>query len=192
MRNRTVAFYFISIQIFGVLIIFLLRFFDTPLALPDQIFYVGILISTGYLWVERRKGLMTGHLHSSERILVKTVFTLLILFVFLTIPLQVLGNIDRSRSLYMFGWIECAPKSASKADVFKQIENNYGKESLDAFIQRVGEQEQRNLVTSKDEKYVTTYQGHIVFQTAKVLAKVFHLDGWYTHDIWSNPKCLGR
>jgi len=192
MRNRTVAVYFICIQIFGVLIIFLLRFFDTPLALPDQIFYVGILISTGYLWVERRKGLMTGHLHSSERNLVKTVFTLLILFVFFTIPLQVLGNIDRSRSLYMFGWIECAPKSASKADVFKQIETSYGKESLDAFIQRVGEQEQRNLVTSKDEKYVTTYQGHIVFQTAKVLAKVFHLDGWYTHDIWSNPKCLGR
>ena len=162
------------------------------MALPDQILYIGILISIGFIWVERQWGLLTRRFGASEKTLVKIIVSLLILFVFLTIPLQVLGNIDRSRSLYMFGWIECAPASTSIDQMHKQIDDVYGKESLNAFLQRVNEQEQRNLLDLNNQKYVTSFQGHKIFQSAKLLARIFHLDGWYAHDIWNNAKCLGK
>ena len=111
-------------------------------------------------------------------------------FIFVTIPLQIIGNVDRSRSLYMFNWIKCAPLNSSQNIIQNRIEETYGTESLQAFKLRLQEQEARGLVNENNGFIELSKRGEFIFSIAKNVSKIFRLRGWIEHDIWNNPKCL--
>jgi hypothetical protein len=90
--------------------------------------------------------------------------------------------VDRSRSLYVFGWVEEGSIQSENGryvlkvtgnDLVSQIEN-------DAISQRIHEQISRGLMkNSKDNEVELTFFGKGILFISEVLASVFNLDGWH-------------
>jgi hypothetical protein len=51
-----------------------------------------------------------------------TINCILGLFVYCTIPFQIIGTVDRSRSLFIFEWVECAPTNSTYQSISNKIE----------------------------------------------------------------------
>jgi hypothetical protein len=170
-----------------MLLIFWRRFDDNSTSLLNQIFFCALASSAIYFTIYSLDNIEVGKFKLNENLFI---YSVLSFFVFITIPLQVVGNVDRSRSLYMFGWIECAPKNYGLKEIESAIDSKYGKESVSAFEIRLIEQQSRALVRIQNEKVTLTKKGEFVFATAKGVASVFKLSGWVNHDIWKNPRCL--
>jgi len=113
----------------------------------------------------------------------------LAMFMYLVFPFQVIGTVDRSRSLFMFEWVACAPRNSTLIDVENQIDKVFGKEAVVAFNLRLREQENRGLMKIASGRPELTYGGHVVFSSAVEASRIFSLRGWQQNFIWENNKC---
>lgn len=91
--------------------------------------------------------------------------------------------VDRSRSLYIFSWVDQGLISQKNGIVrVKSIEPDPGSLSdLPAVSQRVHEQVQRGLMSDSNEVIELTFSGKLVLAVSNLFAKVFNLTGWYSH-----------
>lgn len=178
-------------ELVGFIFLVFIRKLNLELPLPDQIFYVSIFLGLSYYFLS-----LFGtprwfkKLNIIESRLVRILISGLIISLFLTLPLQTIANVDRSRSLYMFGWINCSPKGTTATEITSRIEKIYGIEAKQAFDMRVSEQVKRGFISERDGRLEITTTGSVIFKTAQFLAGVYNLKGWYDHDIWENRKCL--
>jgi len=101
---------------------------------------------------------------------------------FSTVQYSVLA-VDRSRSLYVFSWVEeglikVNSSGISVADVSVDPE---GLRDLESINQRIKEQEARGLMKSNSEEVQLTFSGKLLLGVAKLFAVAFNLKGWYLH-----------
>jgi hypothetical protein len=118
-----------------------------------------------------------------------TINCILGLFVYCTIPFQIIGTVDRSRSLFIFEWVECAPTNSTYQSISNKIERTFGKETSIAFDLRLTEQIKRGFMKEGRGKIELTTGGQIVFATAVTVSKIFSLKGWKENFLWNNEKC---
>lgn len=118
-----------------------------------------------------------------------TINCLLGLFVYCTIPFQIIGTVDRSRSLFIFEWVECAPTNSTYQSISNKIDTVFGKETSIAFDLRLTEQIKRGFMKETSGKIELTTRGQIVFVTAVTVSKIFSLKGWKQNFLWNNEKC---
>jgi hypothetical protein len=96
--------------------------------------------------------------------------SILLFFIFGT---SVLMNIDRSRSIYVFKWIDKCQETPVK-DYSKCLINSRNDQS--EIIFRVNEQITRKLVTQENARYKVTFAGNAVLILSNKLAFVFSLE----------------
>lgn len=118
-----------------------------------------------------------------------TVNCILGLFIYCTIPFQIIGTVDRSRSLFIFEWVGCAPTNSTYQSISNRIETTFGKETSMAFDLRLAEQIKRGFMKESKKKIELTSRGQIVFATAVYVSKIFSLKGWKKNFLWNNEKC---
>lgn len=191
MIKRIVALIFVF-QVSGFILLIFIRKLDLNLPLPDQIFYSAFLLGGIFFLISRKLNVFKSNvlLESGNSRIIRILSAVLITAIFLTLPLQTIANVDRSRSLYMFGWIKCAPKGTSVNALNEAIKNHFGAETEQAFIMRANEQDKRGLVAVSQNEFQLTKTGEFIFISAKYLAQLYNLEGWYKNDLWTNKKCL--
>jgi hypothetical protein len=118
-----------------------------------------------------------------------TINCVLGLFIYCTVPFQIIGTVDRSRSLFIFEWVQCAPTNSTYQSISNKIETTFGKETSIAFDLRLTEQIKRGFMKEKKKKLELTTRGQIVFATAVTVSKIFSLKGWKENFLWNNEKC---
>lgn len=176
------------IQFIGILALLALRQVNQSSRLPDQILVVAILLLIPSLYLDdegrfSRKNHFVG-------INFKILVFLTSFFMFLTIGLQTFTNVDRSRSLFMFEWIKCAPINTNLNTLQAKIRDNFGSEAEMAFSQRLHEQVSRGLVKINNNSPELTVAGNVVFISAVQLARLAKLEGWQRNFLWKqNEKC---
>jgi hypothetical protein len=156
--------------------------------LLDQIFICTPVIFIDFLIItsainkfEKKEKVQREEIHA-----LKIISALLATLIFFTSGLLTLGNIDRSRSLYMFNWIGCAPNNHSKDQLYEDIEKKYGKEEAIAFEMRLEEQLNRKFVRINDGVIELTHTGQGVLRIAVTINSIFQLQGWKKHLMWKN------
>ena len=179
-------------QATGLVLLILLRKLDSGLPLPDEIFYTAIFLGViFYLFSKNLKMFKEEKLDVSRNSgTIRMLTAALITALFLTLPLQTIANVDRSRSLYMFAWIKCSPQNTSYEEIQKAIEKKLGSEARSAFNMRVVEQQTRGFISISNETVELTSRGEVIFRSAKYLAEIYELDGWYRNNLWGNKECL--
>lgn len=178
----------VSTVYIGYLQFLIIRTFFPKGPLLDQIFIFTPVIFIDYFLlnsvINKFKGNKIGHV--PEIFTIKTISASLAALIFFTSGLLILGNIDRSRSLYMFNWIGCAPKSYSKDQLLDDIEKKFGKEEKIAFEMRLNEQLNRNFASIEDGAIELTQTGRGVLKIAVTVNSIYQLQGWRKHLIWKN------
>jgi hypothetical protein len=113
------------------------------------------------------------------KVLIATVSGLLF---FSTVQYSVLA-VDRSRSLYIFSWVEegLITKSSSGVSVSDSSVDPEGLRDIISINQRIEEQEARGLMKSNSDEVQLTFSGKLVLGVAKFFAATFNLKGWYLH-----------
>jgi hypothetical protein len=189
---KTILASILAFQATGLVLLIFLRKVDFGLPLPDEIFYIAILLGAVFylfskkLKIFRDEKLLAPRYSGMIRMLTAALITAL----FLTLPLQTIANVDRSRSLYMFAWIKCSPQGTSYEDIQKAIEKKLGSEARKAFNMRVAEQQKRGFISISNNTVKLTSRGEVIFRSAKYLAEIYELEGWYKNDLWGNKECL--
>lgn len=121
---------------------------------------------------------------------INVIYSCLSIVLFFTLTMNSLGNIDRSRSLYMLHWISCAPKGSNLEIIETQIQKKYGLETKLAFDFRIAEQINRGIVKIVNKRPILSTSGMFILRVAQIEAKAFELHGWERLDLWQNPKCI--
>ena len=87
-------------------------------------------------------------------------------------------NIDRSRSVYVLKWVDYSGKSGvSMSDILSKGSGS----DMDTFAlkQRIDEQIQSgNIQRNSSQTLTTTYQGHLLNQFFRIIARLESLDGY--------------
>lgn len=118
-----------------------------------------------------------------------TINCILGLFIYCTVPFQIIGTVDRSRSLFIFEWVECAPTNSTYELISNKVESTFGKETSIAFDLRLKEQIKRGFMKKRNTKIELTTRGQVVFATAVYVSKIFSLKGWKENFLWNNENC---
>jgi len=154
------------------LLILIRKFFYTTL-LFDQIFIISLTtffgaVSLRFLLPQEKK----------SRIQTKKLATLGILtaLIFYTFGTAVLLNVDRSRSLYIFQWVDQCDNSV--ACLKKYTKDNYGTKGLSEIMQRIHEQNKRGLMDINGDRIYLSSTGKFIEYTAHLSAVVFNLKGY--------------
>jgi hypothetical protein len=102
------------------------------------------------------------------------------LLFFSTVQYSVLA-VDRSRSLYIFSWVDTKKISWQSEQKSVAIQNNLYSEKveIEALTQRVNEQVARGLMKIEKNQIKLTVVGKFMLQFSKMFAVVFNLKGWY-------------
>jgi hypothetical protein len=120
---------------------------------------------------------------------ITTINCILGLFIFATIPFQIIGTVDRSRSLYIFEWVGCAPAGATKMEIAEKVEEVFGRETRVAYNLRLEEQKARGFMSETRGIPELTPSGRFVFKSAIGVSKFFSLSGWKENSIWAKSTC---
>lgn len=93
-----------------------------------------------------------------------------------------LVNIDRSRSFFVLSWVDHGEISVNSGEMTLNVISH---ESVDRIgvLQRLNEQQQRGLVTKKDNSFEVTNYGKCMLQIANFLAKLFNLENWEANKV---------
>ena len=111
------------------------------------------------------------------------------LFIFATVPFQIIGTVDRSRSLYIFEWVGCAPAGATKMAIAEKVEEVFGRETRVAYNLRLEEQIARGFMSDARNIPELTPSGRFIFKSAIGVSKLFSLSGWKENFIWAKSDC---
>jgi hypothetical protein len=88
-------------------------------------------------------------------------------------------NVDRSRSLYIFGWAEDGNIRYVKGELNLDKVGSAEKLNRRAIEIRVEEQVSRKLMLIDNQGTVKlSFAGHVVFQMAEITSKIFRLTYW--------------
>jgi len=176
---------FLTLQVNFVLLMILVvwrRIVSTTLLFDQFVFLTFLCIPLGltfFLAPPLKQRLQFGKL---ERFLVSLVISLLF---FSTAQYSILA-VDRSRSLYIFSWIE-TKKVVSDGSKILLAQKESAIEDFSsprALQQRIDEQISRKLMkVSKEGLVENTFIGKLFLLTAENLAAVFKLTGWYRNTI---------
>jgi hypothetical protein len=104
------------------------------------------------------------------------------LLFFSTVQYSVLA-VDRSRSLYIFSWVDegLISKNSSGISVSDISVDPEDLREINSINQRIKEQEARGLMKVNSEKVQLTFSGKLLLSIAKLFAAAFNLKGWYLH-----------
>ncbi len=98
------------------------------------------------------------------------------------ISAQVLMNVDRSRSLYIFGWVSDGNVNLKNGKINLSNVRSTEKVNQVAIENRINEQVARNLMMIENDGDVRlTISGRIVLLSAQISSRVFRLNGWSTN-----------
>ena len=91
---------------------------------------------------------------------------------------SVLLNIDRSRSLFVLGWVHhdlitLKDNTFDFTKIHSQEKLNYA-----AVAQRITENETRKLISIESDRLSLTFLGNLYYRIAESLSKFFRLTGW--------------
>lgn len=179
----------ISSVILAFILLFVIRLAIESDFLLEEILLVSI-VSAVFCWVLCRNSSVL----SNDRNVPKDIKPLILflssilvsVFVLLS-GLLSLGNIDRSRSLFMFNWIGCAPKTISEESLLIRVEDRFGAEAKRAFKKRIQEQKSRGLVEDSNHHSLTlTLSGKGVLTIARHLSSLYNLKGWEENLLWQD------
>ncbi len=176
----------------GFFLLIFVRKVEFGLPLPDEILYVAILLGLIFYLISKKLKIFKEEksLEAKYSGVIRVLTAALITALFLTLPLQTIANVDRSRSLYMFAWIKCTPQNISYENIQNAIKKKFGSEAVEAFNMRMVEQQKRGFVSITNNTVELTARGEVIFKSAKYLAKIYELEGWYRNDLWGNKDCL--
>jgi hypothetical protein len=155
----------------SLLFLILWRVFNSTNLLFDQIIFLSII--TFIL-----ASIMLSSSFSDTRILKweKICVSLLAACLFYIFGTAVLLNVDRSRSLYIFAWVNECNKSMDCIE--KYVTDNYGKRGWQEVFARLQEQDSRGLMNISNGHVELSKIGSIVLYTASLSANLFHLEGF--------------
>lgn len=173
------------------------RHFSATSLIADQILLLGFLISTlAFILSANSKYFVTfimGRKIAEKEIIsdgLRKSFAFLlsicVFFSILVVPVQTIVNVDRSRSLFIFNWVECRPDNISLQQLADLLEHKEGKETKKAFLLRYNEQSSRGLINGNGR---LTYVGRLIYKIALLEVKFFNLPGWDKNKLWSDNNC---
>jgi len=184
-------------QFSGYLILFVVRQFNQSTLIIDQMLLIsGLLFVLGFIltnpklesnWVPKFSR-FHNHPEYSDSIARLSIAGFAALF-FLTTSVQAIANVDRSRSMFIFEWIGCAPMSSGMKNIEANITEKFGTESLLAFRQRLDEQKTRGFAQVENSKVWLTKSGLTLFEVLKLINRVYNLTGWSKNLLWRVPGC---
>jgi hypothetical protein len=111
------------------------------------------------------------------RILVKDlIISILVLYItFWTI----LGNVDRSRSVYVLSWVGNNLVQIKPTGYDLKLVNSYAAKDFVGIEMRLQEHIDRNLIKSNDSEVSLTIYGSALLEFIKLSANVFNLHGFF-------------
>ena len=149
-----------------VVIIFILRVISDSSLIYDQLIISSILTV-----------LISLYLFKLNR--TKLIVCILIVASIQNASSQVLMNVDRSRSLYIFGWAEGGSLRYVQGELNLDKVSSLEKLNRRAIEIRIEEQISRKLMFIDNEgKLKLSLGGQVVFQMAEITSKVFRLTYW--------------
>ena len=158
--------YTIIFLLIGVLIV---RQFTNSTLLFDQINYISVASLIVYLVYVR-----ILRIHSVKFFLYCAAVTISVCM----LTGLILLNIDRSRSLYVIGWVHHDLVTINNGTFdFSKIESQE-KLNETAIIQRISEHETRNLMFKESNKLKLTFMGNLYYHIANLISQFFNLTGW--------------
>jgi hypothetical protein len=106
----------------------------------------------------------------------KICISLLAASLFYIFGTAVLLNVDRSRSLYVFTWVDQCNNSVNciKSYVLK----SYGNRGWEEVYSRINEQSARGLMKVTGDQVKLTKSGNVVLKSAEISSFVFNLKGF--------------
>ena len=177
-----------SLQFLCILLLVSIRRFSYSTRLPDQVLLIGLSLAIPSALLGKQRFLKFRNREVDFEF--KLLVFLTSFFMFLTIGLQTFTNVDRSRSLFMFEWIKCAPSGTTLTTLENLVEVNFGNEARIAFKQRLDEQQSRGFIKVVKNEPKLTKSGDFIFHSAVLLSRLANLKGWQNNFLWkSNLKC---
>jgi hypothetical protein len=160
----------------ALLVLAIWRAFTSTTLLFDQFVLLTITIQPTLYFTFRTK--IFPELNLSSRFTKFITSLVCALFFFSTFEYAILA-VDRSRSLYVFQWVN---DDKIKIDQGISIKNVTSIEARDtqAILQRVIEQEKRGLMSIDEETQMVqlTFLGRWLLGSANFLGEIFNLTGW--------------
>ena len=174
-----IFFVLVNLLTCGLLLILSRNFLQLGLPLFEEIILAAVLSSilcliSGF-YIARVKALI-----GSVRMIAYLAFIGLLIAT-IVFPYS-LVNIDRSRSFFVLSWVDLGKISDKSGEITLSVISH---ESVDkaGVLQRLNEQQQRGLVSKKDNSFELTDYGKFMLQIANFLAKLFNLENWEANKI---------
>lgn len=166
-------------NIITLVILIIWRIVNSTNLLFDQIFVLTIITFFASLFLSRVKSLNITF-SKWERICV----ALLAACLFYIFGTAVLLNVDRSRSIYIFAWVNECNRSLNCIEDY--VSDNYGKRGWDEVLTRLKEQDSRGLMNVSDSQAELTFTGRLILNSAGFSAKLFNLEGFKNEQNFKN------
>ena len=151
------------------LLLIIIRILWNSTLIFDQLLLIGIFSIVFFLLILRF--FRFSGLGTIGFLVLSVVTSVLLIF-------QVVGNVDRSRSLFILSWVkEYDIQCNSKLDL-SEIQSSETKD-LNGVVQRIEEHKKRKLLKESQGGWCRlTSTGLFVYNIADFLAGVYSLDGW--------------
>jgi hypothetical protein len=175
--------YLTAIQTSGVVFLFVWRKFDTNTTLPDQIFFISVILGVLSAILFKLHNRFFLHKKFQELGTIILLGSILSVVFFINLGLQSFTNVDRSRSFYIFQWVECSEGRVDAKNLRVLILNKYGEDELKSYDKRLIEQKKRGLIKEMDGYLFTTTNSRFILKISDFLAIKFSLDGWFSHPL---------
>ena len=167
LKNFTQTLFLLFIYSF---ILMIWRYFIRTSLIFDQIFAISLVSLLLFVSLKLKENLNFNKLKIPDFNI--TIISILLFFILGT---SVLMNVDRSRSIYIFKWINRCQETPTK-DYTECLISSRTDESEVVF--RIREQIARKLVKEENARYELTIGGSAIFVASNQLAHIFNLDGY--------------
>jgi len=179
MNGKKILLSLVFSNIITLVILILWRIMNSTNLLFDQVFALTIVTFISSLFLSRVKSLNIAVL-KWERVCV----SLLAASLFYIFGTAVLLNVDRSRSIYIFAWVNECDRSLNCIEDY--VSDNYGKRGWDEVLIRLKEQDSRGLMNVSDSQAELTIAGRLVLNSARISAQLFNLEGFKNEQNFKN------
>jgi hypothetical protein len=158
-------------------LLMLIRIFYPSNLLFDQILILCLLSFFAlFLAFVCQKYLSKGAVQRFKADRTTSLAVLLGVLIFYIFGTGVLLNVDRSRSLYIFEWVDQCSNSLTCIDNYQK--KMYGNLGMLEVNQRIEEQISRGLMTMKSDRLFLTSTGKVIENSAVLMAWMFNLEGY--------------
>lgn len=179
MSGKKILLSIVFSNVITLVILIIWRIVNSTNLLFDQIFVLTIITFFSLLFLS---GVKSFNIAASkwERIC----FGLLAACLFYIFGTAVLLNVDRSRSIYIFVWVNECNRSLNCIEDY--VSGNYGKRGWDEVLIRLNEQDSRGLMNVSNTQAELTFTGRLILNSAEISAKLFNLEGFKNEQNFKN------